>query len=54
MLPKDFPPKSTVYGYYRMWQRDGSWESLHDALRQKVRHQEGRASEATAGIVDSQ
>ncbi len=26
MLPKDFPPKSTVYEYYLAWQRDGTWE----------------------------
>lgn len=24
MLPKDFPAKSTVYEYYRAWQRDGT------------------------------
>ena len=36
MLPKDFPPKSTVYEYYRAWQRDGTWERVHDALREKV------------------
>lgn len=54
MLPKDFPPKSTVYECYRDWQRDGTWERVHDALREKVRIQDGRKPEATAGIVDSQ
>jgi len=54
MLPKDFPPKSTVYEYYRAWQRDGTWERVHDALREKVRLQAGRAPEASAGILDSQ
>jgi len=54
ILPKDFPPKSTVYEYYRAWQRDGTWERVHDALREKVRLQAGRAPEASAGILDSQ
>lgn len=54
MIPKDFPPKSTVFEYYRAWQRDGTWEHVHDTLREKVRLQDGRKSEATAGIVDSQ
>ena len=37
MLPKDFPPKSTVYEYYRAWQRDGKRGRFHDALQEKVR-----------------
>ena len=54
MLPHDFPPKSTVYEYYRAWQRDGTWQTLHDALRRKVRQQEGRSADASAGMLDSQ
>ncbi len=26
MLPGDFAPSSTVYSYYRRWQRRGIWE----------------------------
>ncbi len=33
MLPKDFPPKSTVYEYFKRWEKDGTWSGLHDALR---------------------
>jgi putative transposase len=54
MLPHDLPPKSTVYEYYRAWQRDGTWQSIHDALRSQVRQQEGRQSDASAGMLDSQ
>lgn len=54
MLPHDFPPKSTVYEYYRAWQRDGTWQTIHDALRGKVRQQEGRNVNASAGMLDSQ
>lgn len=54
MLPNDFPAKSTVFEYYRDWQRDETWERVHVALRKKLRLQEGREAKATAGIVDSQ
>ena len=54
MLPHDLPPKSTVYEYYRKWQADGTWQRLHDALRQKTRVQAGKEPEATAAMLDSQ
>lgn len=54
MLPHDLPPKSTVYEYYRAWQRDGTWQKVHDALRGRVRQQVGKQADATAGMLDSQ
>jgi transposase len=55
MLPKDFPPWQTVYGYFRDWRKDGTLDRLHDALREQVRvEEEGRNPEPSAGIVDSQ
>ena len=54
LLPHDFPPKSTVYEYYRKWQFDGTWQALHDALRRQTRVQAGRQPEATAAMLDSQ
>ena len=54
MLPKDFPPYSTVYMYFRQWQKDGTWEKLHDVLRDRLRRQEGRQKSPSAAIVDSQ
>ncbi|MDQ6805341.1 MAG: IS5 family transposase [Actinomycetota bacterium] len=55
MLPKDFPPWQTVYGYFRDWGRDGTLDRLHDSLREQVRvKEEGRNPEPSAGIVDSQ
>ena len=32
MLPHDFPPWTTVYTYYRQWQRDGTLVKLRQAL----------------------
>ena len=54
MLPNDFPPKSTVYEYYRNWQKDGTWSRIHDAMRSRVRAQRGKKPEASAALIDSQ
>ena len=53
-LPHDFPPWRTVYHYFRAWRRDGTWERVHDALRDQVRAQAGRAASPSAAIIDSQ
>ncbi len=37
LLPHDFPPWQSVYGRFRRWQLDGTWERVHDALRGEVR-----------------
>lgn len=54
MLPKDFPPWETVYGYFAQWKRDGTWKRIHDTLRGEVRTEAGREEQPSAGIVDSQ
>ena len=54
MLPKDFPPSGTVYGYFRSWKRDGVWARVHHKLLMAVREQCGREASPTAGIIDSQ
>ena len=42
MLPKDFPPRSTVYGYFRAWIAAGVWAHVHDVLYRRTRELEGR------------
>ncbi len=54
MLPKDFPPYTTVYEYYSRWRQDGTVVRLHDALRRQVRVEAGRDPEPSAGVIDSQ
>jgi putative transposase len=54
MLPHDFPPWDTIYGYFRRWKRDGTWERIHDALREQVRTQAGKETTPSAAILDSQ
>jgi putative transposase len=54
MLPHDFPPYSTVYYYFRRWQRRGVWEQINQVLREQVRMKQGKSHQTTAAIVDSQ
>jgi putative transposase len=54
MLPKDFPPYTTVHDYYSRWRKDGTVIRLHDALRRQVRTTAGRDPEPSAGVIDSQ
>src|SRR3954451_13952894 len=53
-LPKDFPPKSTVWRYFDEWRHNGTLEAVHDRLREKARKQEGRKRTPSAGSIDSQ
>src|SRR5579875_3380896 len=53
-LPKDFPPKSTVWEYFGRWRRDGTLARIHDALRLKIRKAEGRKATPSAASIDSQ
>ena len=54
LLPSDFGPWQTVYGYFRRWSQDWTWEFMHDVLRDCVRKTAGRKVAPTAAIVDSQ
>jgi putative transposase len=54
MLPREFGPWPTVHHYYRLWRRSGLLQTIHDALRQQVRIQDGRKPTPSAAIIDSQ
>lgn len=53
-LPKDLPPYRIVFHYFRLWQKAGVWRAIHDALRGRVRRQDGRRANPSAGVLDSQ
>ncbi len=53
-LPHDFPPKGTVYGYWRQWVGNGTWHRVHAALRDEVRRRAGKAPQPTAAVMDTQ
>ena len=54
MLPKDFPPFTTVQGYFYAWRNSGRWQIINHALLMAAREAEGREASPTAGIIDSQ
>lgn len=54
LLPHDFPPWSTVHTWYRRWRQDGTWERIHEALRQQTRRQAGRDPSPRSSAADSQ
>jgi transposase len=53
-LPKDFPPKSTVWRYFDEWRHNGTLDTIHDLLRTKVRTVEKPYAPRTTASVDSQ
>jgi transposase len=53
-IPKDFPPRSTLFGYFQRWEWDGTLDRVHHALYQRCREQAGRTASPTAAIIDSQ
>ena len=53
-LPKDLPPRSTVYRYFCDWGIDGVLDRIHDTLYEKCREQAEREASPTAAIIDSQ
>jgi transposase len=54
MLPKDFPPFTTVQRYFYAWRDSGLWQIINHALLMEVREAEGREASPSAGIIDSQ
>jgi putative transposase len=54
LLPKDFPPRSTVQGYFYAWRDDGSWQVIAAELTRQARQAIGRNGAPSAGIIDSQ
>jgi transposase len=53
-IPKDLPPKSTIYDYFDLWTYDGTLDRIHHALYVQCREQEQREVSPTAAIIDSQ
>ena len=54
MLPKDFPPYSTIQGYFYAWRPSGMWGKINHHLVMEARELEGKEASPTAGVIDSQ
>jgi transposase len=54
MLPKDFPPFTTVQGYFYDWRDNGLFERINFELLAQAREAAGREASPSAGVIDSQ
>jgi transposase len=54
LLPKNFPPHTTVQRYFYAWRDSGVWQSINHVLLMEVREAAGRKASPTAGVIDSQ
>lgn len=54
LLPKDFPPSSTVRYWFYKFRDEGLPELINDVLAMAARRLDGREAEPTAGVIDSQ
>ena len=53
-LPKDLPPRSTIFHYVAGWEADGTLRQIQHELYEQCREQAERRADPTAGIIDSQ
>lgn len=54
LLPKEFPPYSTVQGYFYRWRDEGLWVKINHHLVMAAREAAGREASPSAGVIDSQ
>jgi len=54
MLPKDFPPFTTVQHYFYPWRDSGLWRQINHVLLMLAREAVGREASPSAGVIDSQ
>jgi transposase len=53
-VPKDLPPRSTLFGYFDLWNWDVTLGRIHAELYVKCREAMGREASPTAAVIDSQ
>lgn len=53
-IPKEFPPYSTVQGYFYAWSRLGLLAHINHMLVMALREKVGRQASPSAGVIDSQ
>jgi len=54
LVPHDLAPWSIAYQWFRTWTKDGTWDRVHEVLRDQVRTVDGRDRQPSAAILDSQ
>jgi transposase len=53
-LPSEFPPYSTVQGYFYAWRDSGRWQRIVAALVKQARQKLGREAKPSVAVIDSQ
>jgi len=53
-LPRDYPSRSTVQGYFYRWRGDGTWHRMNHDLVRRAREAQGRKAVPSLAIIDSQ
>ena len=54
LLPREFPPISTVRYYFYRWRDSGLFAEINRALVARARQTAGRDAQPTAGVIDSE
>ena len=54
LLPKDFPPMTTVYGWFLRFRRQDVFATINHHLVMQDRQRVGREASPTAAVIDSQ
>ncbi len=52
-LPHDFPPPAAVFYHHAKWRRQGTWERINAALRERHRLAIGRRAQPTAASQEA-
>ncbi len=53
LMPHDLPNWNTVYGVFWNWRQDGTWQLIHDRLRDQLRREVGKETSPSVAILDS-
>ena len=53
LIPKDFPPRTTVYRWFALWRDTGLFERINHLLVMADRERVGRDASPTAAVIDS-
>ena len=54
LLPREFPPRTTVYRWFATWRDTGLFERMNHLLVMADRERVGREASPSAAIIDSQ
>ena len=54
LIPKDLPPRTTVYRWFAHWRDTGLFERMNPLLVMADRERVGRAASPSAAVIDSQ